>query len=164
MDDDLRRQLFDPATAHGLVLARRPPTRSAVQDVVSDLVWHEVVGLLRWSAAATGGDPELEAGRWWRLAAACADLLRRIPALIDELDEPSSTAPTIDDSDLSGTARVERAAERLARLLQTSGELPLDRLAVAVDALGAAAVSAVAEASPWAVPGSPCLIPRPPGR
>ena len=155
MDDDLRRQLFDPATAHGLVLARRPQSHSAVEDVVSDVVWHEVVGLLRWSAAATGRAPGLEAGRWWRLAAGCADLLRRLPRLSDELDEPWGPPDAIDDADLSGTARVERATQRLARLLRSTGRLRLSDVAVAVDALGAAAISAYTEASPWVVPAAP---------
>jgi hypothetical protein len=151
MDDDLRRQLFDPATAHGLVLARRPQSHSAVEDVVSDVVWHEVVGLLRWSLAATGREPGLEGGRWWRLAAACADLLRQLPRLSDELDEPWGPPGAIDDADLNGIARVERASRRLARLLHTTGPLRLGEVAAAVDALGAAAISAYAEASPWAV-------------
>jgi hypothetical protein len=155
MDDDLRRQLFDPATAHGLVLARRPQNHSAVEDVVSDVVWQEVVGLLRWSAAATGREPGLEAGRWWRTAAACADLLRRLPRLSDELDEPWGPLGTIEDADLSGTARAERASQRLARLLRSTGPLRLAELAAAVDALGAAAIGAYAEACPWSLPDVP---------
>ncbi|MGY1615474.1 hypothetical protein ACI797_01890 [Geodermatophilus sp. SYSU D00691] len=46
MDDELRRSPFDPDAASGLVLAHRPPAPSAVQGVVSDVVWQDVVRLL----------------------------------------------------------------------------------------------------------------------
>jgi hypothetical protein len=155
MDDDQRHRLFDPRAAHGLVLARRPPSRSAVACVVSDVVWHEVVVLLRWAAAGTGGTPDLEAGRWWRLAAGCADLLRRLPSLSDELEEPWQE---IDPAALpagTGSQRIGQVADRLWRLLRTPGPLPLAALAVEVDALGAAAISALAESSPWTLRGAP---------
>jgi hypothetical protein len=153
MDDDLRRRLFDPGTAHGLVLARRPPSHSAVADVVSDVVWNEVVVLLRWAAAGTGGDPEIEAGRWWRLAAGCADLLRRLPGLMDELDEPWHTTEPVDSPETTGAARVEQVCRRLWLLLRSPSPPSLAVLAAEIDALGAAAVGALAEASPWTVPG-----------
>jgi hypothetical protein len=158
MDDDPRRWLFDPATAHGLVLARRPFPPSAVACVVSDVVWHDVVRLLRWAAAGTGGLSELESGRWWRLAAGCADLLRRLPGLSDELGEgrqpgpPDDPAPVAGDAD--GEARVAQVAGRLAALLRTGEPVPLQRLAVEVDALGAAAINALAERSAWTVPAT----------
>ena len=155
MDDELRIRLFDPQAAHGLVLARRPPSRSAVACVVSDVVWHEVVVLLRWAAAGTRGTPEVEAGRWWRLAAGCADLLRRLPALSDELEEPWQEVGPVEVQAGSGRERVERVADRLWRLLRSSGPLPLAVLATEVDALGAAAISVLAEASPWTVPVAP---------
>ena len=75
MDDDLRRRLYDPAGTHRLVLARRPPDPDAVTCVVSDVVWLQVVRLLRWSAASTD-TVDVDTGRWWRLAAGCAELLR----------------------------------------------------------------------------------------
>ncbi|MGZ4621213.1 MAG: hypothetical protein ACXVGD_04040 [Blastococcus sp.] len=153
MDDDLRRALFDLATAHRLVLARRPPVRSAVNCVVSDLVWGEVVCLLRWATAWTGGAAALESGRWWRLAASCADLLRRLPLLSDELDEPwDSTPPDDRTGEDSGAARIRAATDRLASLLRSSEPVSLDRLGAHVDALGAAAISALAEQSSWALP------------
>jgi hypothetical protein len=156
MDDDLRHWLFDPTTAHQLVLARRPPTRSAVTCVVSDVVWHEVVRLLRWATASTGGAEALEAGRWWRLAASCADLLRRLPALSDELGEPWTPAGPVDHpEEESGTALVELVADRLLGLLVASDPLPLQHLAGQIDALGAAAISALAEQSPWTLPDAP---------
>jgi hypothetical protein len=116
----------------------------------------EVVGLLRWATAETAGDPELETGTWWRLAAGCADLLRRLPDLNDEIDEvwtPSDDAGA--DDDVVGPARVERAAGRLAALLRSARPTPLGTLATAVDALGAAAVSAVAVRTRWPVPSTP---------
>ncbi|MFD2090951.1 hypothetical protein [Blastococcus deserti] len=159
MDDDPHRWLFDPPTAHDVVLARRPFPRTAVACVVSDVVWHDVVGLLRWATAATGGLTALEAGRWWRLAASCADLLRRLPRLSDELgqpwDVPPRTDPDEDVADISGAARVHRISTRLAALLRSGDPVPLRDLAVEIDALGAAAISAFAEQAAWAVPGGP---------
>jgi hypothetical protein len=144
MDDALRRTLFDPDTAHGLVLAHRPSSPSAVQGVVSDVVWGEVVRLLRWATAETGGSAALEAGTWWRLAAECAEFLRRYPGLSAELAEPWDVVPA---PELAGTGaqRVAAAADRLTGLLHGAGPLPLHLLAAEVDALGAAAVGALAE-------------------
>jgi hypothetical protein len=150
MDDDLRQWLFDPHDARRMVLARRPKDSSAMTSVVSDVVWHDVVHLLRWSAATTGST-DVDAGRWWRLAAACADLLRRLPALCDELGEPWGVTAPVDDAELAAPARVVVSTVRLAALLRTPDPVPLRRLAGAVDALGAAAISAYAQASSWAV-------------
>jgi len=155
VDDELRRALFDPATAHRLVLARRPPVRSAVNCVVSDLVWGEVVRLLRWATAWTGGTAALESGRWWRLAVSCADLLRRLPVLSDELDEPwDGTPPDDRPGEGSGAARIRSATDRLARLLRSSEPVSLNRLGGHVDALGAAAIGALAEQSAHALPAA----------
>ena len=154
MDDDLRQWLFDPADAHRIVLARRPPDPSPVTCVVSDAVWHDVVHLLRWSAATTSS-AGVDAARWWRLAAGCADLLRRLPTLCDELGEPWHRTAPPDDADLPGTTRVTLASGRLAALLRADGPVPLRRLAADVDALGAAAISALAQTSSWALPGTP---------
>jgi hypothetical protein len=158
MDEDPRRHLFDPTTSHLLVLARRPARASAVAGVVSDVVWHDVVRLLRWATADTRGTADLDTGRWWRLAAACADVLRRLPGLLDELGEPWAgelvDPPRDDDDAVDGPARVERAADRLAALLVSPDPVPLRRLAAEVDALGAAALSALAERSSWTVPGA----------
>lgn len=154
MDDDLRRLLFHPDGAHRLVLARRPPSPSAVTCVVSDVVWQDVVQLLRWSAA-NARRPDVDAGRWWRLAAGCADLLRRLPRMCDELGEAWDPAVATDDADLPGTLRVASCTVRLARLLRTPEPVTLRRLAGEVDALGAAAISALVQTSPWTVPGTP---------
>jgi hypothetical protein len=152
MDEDLQRWLFDPAASHDLVLAHRPPVRTAVTCVVSDVVWGEVVRLLRWANAGTRGSASLEIGTWWRLAAECAALLRRFPALSAEIDEPWAVTPPPDaPAGLSGGARVAEVADRLADLLCTREPIPLRTLAAHVDALGAAAIAAVA--GTWAVPG-----------
>jgi len=154
MDDDLRQWLFDPGDAHRLVLARRPPDASAMTSVVSDVVWHDVVHLLRWSSATTGST-DVDAARWWRLAAACADLLRRLPALCDELGEPWGVTAPVDGADLPATAQVAFTTVRLAGLLRAREPVPLRRLAGEVDVLGAAAISAYARASSWVVPERP---------
>ncbi len=154
MDDDLRNRLFDPRAAHGLVLSRRPPSRSAVADVVSDVVWHEVVVLLRWAAAGTRRTPDLDAGRWWRLAAGSADLLRRLPGLSDELEEPWRAVDPLKIPAATGEQRVEQVCRRLEHLLRARTPPPLAVLAAEVDALGAAAVGALAEASPWPAAGA----------
>jgi hypothetical protein len=154
MDDDLRQWLYHPQDAHRLVLDRRPPDPSVVTCVVSDVVWHEVVHLLRWSAATTSS-AEVDAGRWWRLAAGCADLLRRLPALCDEVGESWAPTAPAEDADLPGAVRVEFSTVRLAALLRTPEPVPMGRLAGEVDALGAAAISALAQNSSWALPASP---------
>jgi hypothetical protein len=151
MDDELRTRLFDPLAAHGLVLARRPASRGAVACVVSDVVWHEVVVLLRWAAAGTHGAPELEAGRLWRLAGGCADLLRRLPGLSDELEEPWQPVGTAENPEDGGADRVERVSRRVGRLLRAPTPPSLAVLAAEIDELGAAAISALAETSGWTV-------------
>src|SRR4051812_45384895 len=125
MDDDLRASLFDPTASHDLVLARRPPVPTAVQGVVSDVVWGEVVRLLRWAAADTGGSPGLQTGTWWRLAAGCAEFLRRYPGLSAEIEEPwDVVALPNPPATAAGAARVAAAAPRLAALLRPARPPP----------------------------------------
>jgi hypothetical protein len=146
VEDDVRRRLFDPPAAHALVLAHRPPAATAVAAVVSDAVWSDVVRLLRWATADPQGDSARQTGTWWRLAAGCADLLRRLPGLGDEVEEPYLSAEPSDRAgDLSPGQRMTAAAADLAGLLNTPIRVPLAVLAARVDALGAAAVSALAE-------------------
>jgi hypothetical protein len=153
MDDDLRKRLYDPDGTHRLVLARRPPHPDPVTCVVSDIVWLQVVRLLRWSAATTDTH-HVDEGRWWRLAAGCAALLHRLPGLCDELGEPWGPTGPADDPELPGTTRVALTTGRLAALLCSPDPVPLRRLAGEVDALGAAAISALAQTSSWTVPGA----------
>ncbi len=142
---DTTRWLFDPATTRALVLARRPAGGRPVEDVVSDVVWGEVVRLLRWASAGTQGSAALRAGSWWRLAAGCAALLRRLPALSAEIAEPWAVVPPPSSLDgVPADARVGVVAGRLAALLRSGQPVPLRRLAAEVDALGQAAVQALA--------------------
>jgi hypothetical protein len=120
--------------------------------VISDVVWQDVIGLLRWATASTGRTPDLEPGRWWRLAAACADLLRRLPTFGDEIGEPWRPAAPAAEPAPDGAARVAAATDRLLALVRSAEPLPLARLAVAIDALGATAVSALALETSWAHP------------
>src|SRR4051794_18129472 len=153
MDDDLRASLFDPTASHDLVLARRPHVPTAVQGVVSDVVWGEVVRLLRWAAADTGGSPGLQTGTWWRLAAGCAEFLRRDPGLSAEIDEPWDDVALPDPpATAAGAARVAAAAGLLAERLRSAEPLPLRVLAADVDALGAAAIGALTERAAGPVP------------
>jgi hypothetical protein len=122
-----------------------------VTCVVSDVVWQDVVQLLRWSAATTAS-AGVDAGRWWRLATGSADLLRRLPALCDEVGEPWGPTGPADDPALPAATRVAFAGVRLGALLCSPDPVPLRRLAGEVDALGAAAISAYAETSSWALP------------
>ena len=159
--DDLRTLLFDPAAASRLVLARRPasrsPGRAVVSDVVSDVVWSDVVRLLRWATAAPDAPPALRTGAWWRLAVGCSDLLRRLPALGDELAELCSGADAVTsvEDDAPAGERACRATGRLATALLAPDPPDLHGLAVLVDDLGAAAVAVLAERSWQRLTGSP---------
>jgi hypothetical protein len=152
MDDDLRSRLFDPSGTRALILARRPRGGSAVAAVVSDALWEEVVGLLRWTAASPAGSPGIDSGRWWRLAWGCADLLRRMPGLCDELGEKWDRPAVPENHDAGGPARAQRSADRLLALLRSGSPVPLRTVAGEVDALGAAAITAYAERSSWVIP------------
>jgi len=133
--------LFDPSATRRLVLAHRGAGDPAVRCVVSDVVWSEVVVLLRWARASAGGTTALATGVLWRLAAGCGDLLRRLPALSDEISEPWQAAPSFAvRDDLPAPARIDLVAGRLTQLLRAPGSVPLRSLAVDVDALGEAAI------------------------
>ena len=155
MDASTPHWLYDPATTRHLVLAHRPATPSVVSVVVSDVVWGDVVRLLRWADAGTRAGGELAAGTWWRLASTCADLLRRLPGLSAEVGEPWSIPATSGEDGPTGAARVAQVAGRLAAQLRSGRPLPLRVLAGEVDELGAAAVSALAEGSRWTLPERP---------
>ena len=152
--DDLRTLLFDPAAARRLVLARRPAGRAVVADVVSDVVWTDVVRLLRWAVAAPHAAPGVRAGAWWRLAAGCADLLRRLPALGDEVAEhwAGTDGHPVWADDLPARQRVRRATDLLAAALLAAEPPDLRGVAARVDALGAAAVAALVEGAVHRLP------------
>jgi hypothetical protein len=85
-----------------------------------------------------------------------AALLRRFPGLSAEIDESWAVTPPLDPpTEASGAARVAEVAGRLAALLRSREPVPLRTLAAEVDALGAAAVTAVAERSSWVIPELP---------
>lgn len=155
MDDALRQDLFDPDTSHDLVLGHRPCPCTAVRCVVSDVVWGEVVCLLRWAAAGTGGSAVLQTGTWWRLAAHCAALLRRFPALSAEIDEPWRSTSPVALPGATGAERVDAVAARLAAMLRAPEPVPLCVLAAEIDALGEAAVTALADHVARTVPAAP---------
>lgn len=148
MDGDPGPWLFDPSTTRALVLAQRSPGGRPVEDVVSDVVWGDVVRLLRWAAAGASGPPGLRVGTWWRLAAGCAALLRRLPALSAEIAQPWSVLPPEPAAaDVPPAQRIDQVAARLTTLLRSGRPVALRVLAPEVDALGEAAVLAIAASS-----------------
>ena len=73
--------------------------------------------------------------------------LSRLPS-----GEPWGATAPADDPALPGTVRVAATTARLAALLRAPEPVPLRYLAGEVDAVGAAAISALAEASSWTLP------------
>lgn len=145
--------LFDPEAARAVVLARRPAPDDVVGIVVSDEVWTSVVGLLRWADGAGRAAPDLTAGVCARLAADCAALLQRLPALLDELgeglvDQGEDVADPSDPAD-----RVQAVAAEITELLLSARSVHLHVLADAVFRLGAAAISVAAERTDWSTAG-----------
>ncbi|NEK93404.1 hypothetical protein GCU67_04320 [Modestobacter muralis] len=150
-----RPWLYDPAVGGVLVRAHRSPEGGPADDVVSDVLWSEVLGLLRWAEAALGCPPPLVEGAAWRTAATAAALLRRLPVLCAEagLAWPGVRCDP-DEAVLPGRERLAAAADRLAGLLCTRpadvGLLELVELvATDVDAIGAAAIALLAEGTDW---------------
>jgi hypothetical protein len=142
--------LYDPVRSAEAVRAHRPSGGAAATCVVSDVLWGDVLALVRWARATSACPGDLRAGAAWRTAAAAAALLRRLPSLCDELGEPW-TAP---DPELpaAGPARwtLQRSAERLAGRLATPGDrTPVPELAADVDAVGAAAIAVLVEDTDW---------------
>ena len=146
-----RSWLYDPAVAGVLVRAHRSPDGGAAGDVASDVLWSEVLGLLRWAEATLGCPAELSEGSAWRTAATAAGLLRRLPGLCAEagLPWPGAQADP-EEAGLPGRERLAAAADRLAALLcARPADLDLlelvARVAADVDAIGAAAIAVLAE-------------------
>lgn len=146
-----RQWLYDPVTSADLVRAHRGVGGDAATCVVSDLLWGDVLSLLRWAEATLAGPPRLRSGTAWRTAAAAAGLLRRLPALCDELGERWSAPAPRPAPEASARSRLQRSAARLAaRLAAPRDRTPVSVLAVDVDDLGAAAVALLAEDADWA--------------
>ena len=141
--------LFDPAAVQAIVVARRPAGTDAVGCVVSDRVWSDVVGLLRWAHSAERSGPSVASGAWWRLAADCAALLRTLPGLMDELDEGLVDVPVTLPDDAAPAERVRAVAAELTALLRSPEEVPLTVVSDLVGRLGSAAISASAGAADW---------------
>jgi hypothetical protein len=150
-----RPWLFDPAMGGVLVRAHRSPAAGAAGDVVSDVLWSEVLGLLRWAEATLGCAPTLAEGAAWRTAATAAAVLRRLPGLCAEAGTawPGAQGDP-EEVALPGRQRLAAAADRLAGLLCTCPTAmdPLalvGRVAADVDAVGAAAIALLAEGADW---------------
>jgi hypothetical protein len=125
--------------------------------VVSDAVWTDVLGVLRWAEATLSCPPELLGGTAWRAAATAAGLLSRLPGLCAEAGVGwPGPSPEPMTADVPARARLRRAADRLALRLCSPEEGaggPL-RTAVAdlardVDEVGAAAIGVLAAATDW---------------
>jgi hypothetical protein len=144
-----------------LVRSHRRPAAGAARAVVSDAVWTDVLGLLRWAEATLTCPADLRSGTAWRTAAGAAALLRRLPGLCGELGVAwpgVSAAP----APVGGAAalRLRTAVDRLALLLCSPEVDAADRLGGAVaelargvDDIGAAAVAVLAEGADWTVRG-----------
>ena len=150
-----RPWLYDPSVGGVLVRAHRSPAGGPAADVVSDVLWSEVLVLLRWAEATLGCAPALAEGAAWRTAAAAAALLRRLPGLCAESGLPW---PGVEgdpaEAVLPGRERLAAAADRLAGLLcarsPETGPLELvARVAADVDAIGAAAIAVLVEGADW---------------
>lgn len=152
-----RPWLYDPSAGGLVVRAHRPPSAGAAAVVVSDAVWRDVLGLVRWAAATLDCAPGLVGGMAWRTAASSAALLRRLPGLCVAagLDWPG-VPDGAESAEGSARARMRTAADRLAALLgaphaELGDPALLAAVAADVDAVGAAAIALVAEEADWAV-------------
>ena len=135
--------------------AHRPPAGGPADDVVSDVLWSDVLRLLRWAEATLGCPPSLVEGAAWRTAATAAALLRRLPALCAECGVawPGVQAEP-GEAMTSGRQRLVAAADRLAGLLcdppeEVEPSELVARVATEVDAIGAAAIGLLAEGTDW---------------
>jgi len=145
--------LYDPALGGVLVRAHRPDAVGAAGSVVSDVVWSDVLRVLRWAEATVTCRPDLASGTAWRTASAAAALLRRLPGLCGEVGVPwPGPLPADAPAGLPPRERLRTAADRLAlRLCAPEEGLPdvLGGLARDVDEVGAAAISVLAAGTDW---------------
>jgi hypothetical protein len=143
--------LYDPAGSAAVVRAHRPAGGGAATCVVSDVLWGDVLSLVRWAYATLACPADLRSGTAWRTAAASAALLRRLPALCDELGECWAAPAPEQHADGPARRRLRRSADQLVARLRAPGDrTPLCVLAAHVDELGAAAVGLLAEGTEWA--------------
>ena len=135
--------------------AHRTSAGGPADDVVSDVLWSDVLRLLRWAEATLGCPPSLVEGAAWRTAATAAALLRRLPTLCAEGGVPwPGVQGEPGEAVTPGRQRLVEAADRLAGLLcdrpEEVGLLEsVARVAAEVDAIGAAAIGLVAEGTDW---------------
>jgi hypothetical protein len=155
MTSPRRPWLYDPSLGGLLVRAHRSPDGGAAGDVVSDVLWSDVLGLLRWAEAVLACPPALAPGAAWRTAAAAAALLHRLPGLCAEGGLPwPGVQGEADGPVVAGPERLAAAADRLAGLLcgrpEEVGALELvARVAADVDETGAAAIAVLVEGADW---------------
>jgi hypothetical protein len=156
-----RPWLYDLSLGGVLVRAHRAPAGGAAGSVVSDAVWGDVLGVLRWAEATLTCPPELTGGTAWRTAAASAGLLRRLPGLCAEAGVAwPGPAPAAEAGDVPAARRLRAAADRLALRLCSPEEgvtgplrAALADLAGDVDEVGAAAIALLAEGTDWTAAG-----------
>jgi hypothetical protein len=156
-----RPWLYDPSLGGVLVRAHRSPGAGAAGSVVSDTLWNDVLGVLRWAEATSTCPTDLIAGAAWRTAAASARSLRRLPRLCAEAGVPwPGPAPAPAAPDGAPRQRLQAAAARLALRLcdpeeDSAGPLrrALSELARDLDEVGAAAVAVLAEGTDWTSAG-----------
>lgn len=154
--DPRRPWLYDPSLGGVLVRAHRPAAGGAVGSVVSDVVWTDVLTLLRWAEATLRCRPDVAAGTAWRTAAASAALLRRLPGLCAEVGLPWPGVQAV-ESAAGGAERLRAAADRLGARLRSPGAEVLHPeqmagVAADVDEIGAAAIAVLAEGADWGAP------------
>ncbi|WP_138731638.1 hypothetical protein [Modestobacter excelsi] len=156
-----RPWLYDPSLGGVLVRAHRSPAAGAASSVLSDVVWGDVLGVLRWAEGTLTCPPELTGGTAWRTAAASAGLLRRLPGLCAEAGVAwPGPAPAYAAGDVPAAQRLRTAADRLALRLCSpeegvAGPLrdALAELAGDVDEVGAAAIAVLTEGTDWTTAG-----------
>jgi hypothetical protein len=155
-----RPWLYDPCLGGVLVRAHRSPAGGAAGSVVSDAVWTDVLGVLRWAEATLTCPPELAGGTAWRTAVTSAGLLRRLPGLCAEAGVAWPGPSAVAVPEIPAADRLRTAADRLALRLCSpeegaAGPLrdAVDDLARDVDEVGAAAIAVVAAVTDWTAAG-----------
>ena len=156
-----RPWLYDSSLGGLLVRAHRAPRAGAAGCVVSDALWTDVLGLLRWAEATLTCPAEFAGGAAWRTAVAAAALLRRFPGLCAEAGVawPGPAFET-EPAEETAAARLRTAADRLALRLCSpeegaAGPLrdAVAELARDVDGVGAAAIAVLAAGTNWSSAG-----------